>query len=127
SGDGVEIDFAARPTDRFRVSGSLAWLDAQFDDFETADPLNPINVPTPPGGSNPAPVTIETIQLAGNPTRNSPEWAANLHLEFDIPTPSFRTGGTITLWADVNYRDDVYFTEFNRLLEGSESYTMFDA
>ena len=127
SGKGVELELAAMPTDRFRLSGSVAWLDSQFDDFETADPLNPINVPTPPGGSNPPPVTIETIQLAGNPTRNSPEWAANLHLEFDIPTPALQAGGQLTLSGDVNYRDDVYFTEFHRLLEGSEAYTMFDA
>jgi len=127
SGKGVEVEFAATPSTRFRLNGSLAWLDSQFDDFETADPLNPANVPTPPGGSNPPPITLQPIQLAGNPTRNSPEWAANLHLEYDIPVPALRAGGKLTLSADVNYRDDVFFTEFHRLLEGSEAYTMFDA
>jgi iron complex outermembrane receptor protein len=127
SGEGVEVEFFGTPVEPLRLSGSVAWLDAQFDDFETADPLNPVNVATPPGGSNPPPATIQPIQLAGNPTRNSPEWAANLHMEFDIPTPELPYEGALTLLGDVSYKDNVFFTEFHRLLEGSEAYTMYDA
>lgn len=127
SADGVEIEAFGNVGDRLRLSTSIAWVDAQFDDFETADPLDPRNVPTAPGGSNPPPITLVPIQLAGNPTRNTPEWSANFHVEYDIPTPAIRGGGYLTLSADVTYRDDTYFTEFNRLLEGAESFTMFDA
>jgi iron complex outermembrane receptor protein len=126
SGHGVELEFFGSPTQQFSLSGSIAWLDSEFDDFVTADPLDPLNVPTAPMGSNPPPITLVPIQLAGNPTRNSPDLAANLHLEYAIPTEAF-DGGRFTLATDVSYKDDVFFTEFNRLLEGSEAYTMLDA
>jgi iron complex outermembrane recepter protein len=126
SGKGVELELYATPIDAFRVNTSVAWLDSEFDDFVTADPLDPRNVPTPPGGSNPQPITLVPIQLAGNPTRNSPDWSANLHLEYDLPMKAFN-GGSFTLASDVTYRDNVFFTEFHRLLEGSRAYTMLDA
>jgi iron complex outermembrane receptor protein len=126
SGKGVEVELYATPIDAFRVNTSLAWLHSEFDDFVTADPLDPRNVATPPGGSNPPPITLVPIQLAGNPTRNSPDWSANLHLEYDLPGRAFN-GGSFTLASDVTYRDNVFFTEFHRLLEGSRAYTMLDA
>jgi len=126
SADGVEVELFGNPIERVRLNGSLAWLHSEFDDFVTADPLDPRNVPTPPGGSNPPPITLVPIQLAGNPTRNSPEWSANLHLEYDLPGEVF-AGGRFTLAADASYKDNIFFTEFNRLIEGSRAYTMFDA
>jgi iron complex outermembrane receptor protein len=125
SAEGVEVELFGNPIERVRLNGSLAWLSSEFEDFITADPLDPRNVPTPPGGSNPPPITLVPIQLAGNPTRNSPEWSANLHAEYDLPGAVF--GGQLTLAADASYKDNIFFTEFNRLLEGSRAYTMFDA
>jgi len=126
--DGAEIEFFGALTDQFRVSGSLAWLDSRYEDFLTKDPLDPRNVSTPPNiPSDPATdfdPNLPEIQLAGNPTRNSPEWTANLHAEWDVATAG--NGGVFTLMGDVSYRDDVFFTEFNRLLEGEEAYTIAD-
>jgi iron complex outermembrane receptor protein len=48
-------------------------------------------------------------------------------MEFDIPTPELPYEGALTLLGDVSYKDNVFFTEFHRLLEGSEAYTMYDA
>ena len=129
SAEGAEIELFGRITDRFRLNTSIAYLDSQYDDFLTSDPLNPRNVqsPGPPGfpadptGFNP---NEPEVQLAGNPTRNSPEWSANLHVEYDIPVEI--AGGSLTLFTDAFYRDDTYYTEFARLLEGAESYTMVD-
>lgn len=129
SATGIEIEFFGALTEAFSLGGSLAWLDSEYDDFLTKDPLDPRNVSTPPDlPSDPAtdfdPALAE-VQLAGNPTRNSPEWTANLHVEWDI-TGLDLAGGGFTLMGDVSYRDDVYFTEFNRLLEGQEAYTILD-
>jgi len=128
---GAELEFFGSITDRFRMSGSVAYLKSEYDDFVTSDPLDPRNVSTPGAPTcdiDPvAGFCPQEIQLAGNPTRNAPEWAANLHLEYDIPAPMLRGEGRLTLAADISYRDDVFFTEFHRLLEGSGSYTMFDA
>lgn len=130
SADGAEIEFFGQITDRFRLNTSIAYLDSKYDDFLTSDPLNPRNVqsPGPPGfpddptGFNP---NEPEIQLAGNPTRNSPKWSGNLHVEYDLPV-SIR-GGALTFIGDVFYRDDTFYTEFARLLEGAEAYTMVDA
>lgn len=129
SADGAEIEFFGELTDSFRLSTSIAYLDSQYDDFLTSDPLNPRNVssPGPPGfpddptGFNP---NEPEIQLAGNPTRNSPEWSANLHVEYDLPVSI--GDGSLMFFGDVFHRDDTYYTEFARLLEGAESYTMVD-
>ncbi len=131
SGEGLELEFYAVPVDGFRVNGSVAYIDAQYDDFLTSDPLNPNNIATggPPGfpgdptGFNPR---EPQIQLAGNTTRNTPEWAANLHAEVDINNLGLPYDGRLTLMGDVSYKDDIFFTEFNRFLEGQESYTILD-
>jgi iron complex outermembrane receptor protein len=133
SAKGFEIETFAQITDNLRLSTSLSYLDSKFDDFTTADPLDPRNVSTPPNLPAYDPVTNPTgfspiiIQLAGNPTRNSPKWAWNIHGEYDIPGLMLPHEGTLTLAGDVSYRANTYFTEFHRLLEGSKAYTMVDA
>ncbi len=111
----------------------MSWLDSKYDDFLTADPLDPANVSTPgPCPSPPDPIATcfnplnPQVQLAGNRTRNSPEWAANLHGELDLLRGNALGGGAIILMGDVTYKDDVYFTEFQRLLEGQDAYTIWD-
>jgi iron complex outermembrane receptor protein len=140
--DGVDVEIFAAPTDSFRVSGTVSWLDSRYVDFQTVDPLNPRNIPAPPCPVPPAPNPDPAdtcpldgdpatpgfqgtlIQLAGNRTRNSPEWSANFHAELDLPGVG---EGLFTLMTDVTYRDDIFFTEFERLLEGQEAYTLWDA
>jgi iron complex outermembrane receptor protein len=150
--DGVDVEVFATPTEWFRMSGTVSWLDSRYVEFDTIDPLDPRNIPTPgPPGSNPLacptsqpptpnPDPVSTcpedgdpatpgfqgseIPLAGNRTRNSPEWSANLHVELDLPPLG---EGLFTLMTDVTYRDDIFFTEFERLLEGQEAYTLWDA
>lgn len=128
SADGAEIEFLGQLTDSLRISGSLSWLDSQYDDFVTSDPMNPRNVSTGPvSDGNPETdfnPSEPPIQLAGNPTRNSPELAANLHWEYDFP--AMAGGGYLSFMGDISYKDDVFFTEFHRLIEGAESYTMLD-
>jgi iron complex outermembrane receptor protein len=126
--DGVELELFASPTENFRFSAAVSYLDSRYEDFLTKDPLDPRNVATPgPPSGDPATdfdPTVPDVQLAGNPTRNSPEWAYNVHAEYDF---GLGAGGTFTLAGDVSYKDDVYFTEFARLLEGQDSYTILDA
>lgn len=157
SAEGVELEFFARPTDFFRISGGVSYIDSQFDDFLTLDPLNPVNVNQPAGTlrynpllatgallnpalprndnvtafGGPCGTSLTTnlapcnIQLAGNPTRNTPRWSYSLHAEVDLPIGS-EENGTFTLAGDVAGRSKIFFTEFARLTEGSRSYTMFD-
>lgn len=131
SAEGFELEFFATPTEQFRFSGAVSYLHSRYDDFLTKDPLDPNNIQTPgpptfpadPTGFNPA---EPDVQLAGNPTRNSPDWAFNLHAEYDFAGPDMPLGGMFTLMGDVSFRDKVYFTEFNRLLEGQSEFAMLD-
>jgi iron complex outermembrane receptor protein len=130
---GFELDIFGRVTPDFRISGSVSYTDAQFDDYLTLDPLNPANILTPGSPAynpvtNPDPTAFGApgsgdMQLAGNQLRNTPKWAFNVHGEYDIP---FNNGGELTLQGDVTYRSRIYFTEFERELESSEAYTFVD-
>jgi iron complex outermembrane recepter protein len=127
SAEGVELEMFASPTDRFRASGGISYLHSRYDDFLTKDPLDPRNVSGGAPAGNPAtdfvpPNGVPDVQLAGNPTRNSPDWSGNLHAEYDFPLAA----GTLTLMGDVSYKDDVFFTEFARPLEGQDAYTILD-
>jgi iron complex outermembrane receptor protein len=129
SAEGVELELFASPTDQFRFSASVSYLHSEYDDFLTKDPLDPRNVAGGAPAGDPAtdfvaPSGVPDVQLAGNPTRNSPEWAGNLHAEYDFVLPS---DARLTLGGDISYKDDVFFTEFARLLEGQDAYTLFDA
>jgi iron complex outermembrane receptor protein len=139
---GIELDVFGRVTPNFRVSGSLAYTDAEYVDFVTLDPIDPRNVNTPPappynpvtnpdptafgapcdGDLDPATPTCE-IQLAGNRVRNTPKWAWNVHAEYDIP---FAGGGEVTLQGDVTHKSRIYFTEYQRDIESSAPYTFVD-
>ena len=129
SAEGVELEVFGSPTDQFRFSAAVSYLHSRYDDFLTKDPLDPRNVSGGVPAGDPAtdfvpPSGVPDVQLAGNPTRNSPDWAWNLHGEYDLGGEML--GGVFTLMGDVSYKDDVYFTEFKRLLEGQESYTILD-
>jgi iron complex outermembrane receptor protein len=139
---GIELDIFGRITPDFRMSGSLSYTDAEYVDFVTLDPLDPRNVATPgrpmydpvtnpgqtefgapcAGDLDPDTRTCE-IQLAGNPVRNTPEWAWNVHAEYDIP---FVNSGELTLQGDVTHRSRVYFTEYARDIESAKAFTMVD-
>jgi len=64
------------------------------------------------------------VDIGGNSARQSPEWAGNLHGTYDF---HLENSGIITLSADVSYKDDVFFSEFNNNVLNESSYTMFDA
>ena len=140
---GVELDFYFEPVERVRLTGAVSYTDSQYVDFVTIDPLNPVNVaqpgqpaynpvtnPDPTAFGAPCPADALNafgpcnIQLAGNRTRNSPKWSYSAHLEVDV----FELERSmVTLSGDVYGKSNVYFTEFERLVEGAEAYTMFDA
>lgn len=136
SADGVELELTGVVGRGFSWNGAVSWTDAKFDDFLTLDPLNPANVATPGSPpydpvTNPDPTAFGApgsgeLQLAGNRVRNTPEWAANVHAEYVLPVAVFN-GGSLTLSGDVSYKSRVYFSEYQREIESSKPYTLFDA
>jgi iron complex outermembrane recepter protein len=113
---GAEVEALWRATDRLTLAGSVAWLDVEFAEFDTVDLFDVNNV------LNPSAVPVQS--WAGNRPRNSPEWAYNLHGEQEIPLGA---SGALTLAADVSYKSEQFFSEFNNDLERVGAYTLVDA
>lgn len=144
SAKGFELELFGSPIDGFRFSAAVSYTDAKFGEYVTVDPFNPANVaggtpydavtnPNPTAylapctspANDPATPTCD-IDLAGNPMRNTPEWAGNLYMEYDLPFEAM-DGGAFTLQGDVAYKSRVYFTEFEREIESSAPYGLFGA
>jgi iron complex outermembrane receptor protein len=84
---GVELEFQAQPTDRFSLSGGLAYTDARIDEFFT-----------PPGQTS-------TVR-AGSALPLSPLWKASLVGEWRIPLGSFELVPNVVLaYQDEQFSD----------------------
>ena len=112
------------------MNGAISYTHSRYGSFLTTDPLDPRAISTAPDpvidpatDFNP---NLPQVQLAGNPTRNSPNWTANFHAEYDFKDIHLPYNGYLTLMGDVSYKDDIFFTEFHRLLEGTKAYTLLD-
>jgi len=116
-GDGVETELKWLPTDRLRFAAAVDYLEAKFTHFETVDQFNPLLAITPMGS---APLT----SYAGNRPRNSPEWAYSIAGAYDVPLAS---EARLTLAADLSYKSEQFFSEFNDPVEGTGAYTLLDA
>ena len=144
SASGLELELFGNPFPGFRFSTALSYIDAKFGEYVTVDPFSPANVaggtpydpvtnpdptayraPCTSGADDPTTPTCE-IDLGGNPLRNTPEWAANLHTEYDLPL-GLPNDGAITLQGDIAYKSRIYFTEFRREIESSAGYALVDA
>jgi len=110
SAEGIEFEADWLATDRLRISAAFAWLDAEFDNLVADDPLT---------------FSQENCQCSGNQPRRSPEWTANAHIAYDLPSGS--NDGLYTFSLDGTYKDDHYFDEFNNTRMFQEEYFVYDA
>ncbi|HMO74520.1 MAG TPA: TonB-dependent receptor [Sphingopyxis sp.] len=93
---GFELDLSLAPSDRFSVSGSLAYLDSKFTDFAGASGLPGI------GG---------TQDLTGKPNSFSPAWSGNIGIDW---TGDIGSGGwTWAANANVAFVSDQYVGTVN--------------
>ncbi len=84
---GVEIEFQAQPTERFSLSGGLAYTDARIDNFFT------------PPGQTPRFIAGSALPLA-------PLWKASLVGEWRIPLGSFELVPNVVLaYQDEQFSD----------------------
>lgn len=93
---GFELDFAAKPTARFELSGGVQVLDAKFDDYLSINPLN---------------TAAGVVNQAGNPLLRSPDLTVNLGAQYTWP--SAFEGKDVTLRLDGYHRSRIYFSAFN--------------
>ncbi len=93
---GFELDLKLAPSDRFSLSGSLAYLDSKFTDFAGASGLPGI------GG---------TQDLTGKPTSFSPAWSGNVGVDWNGDIGS--SGCTWAANANVSFVSDQYVGTVN--------------
>jgi iron complex outermembrane recepter protein len=114
---GVEIDGRWALTDRLTFGGSVAYLDASYDDFKGAtctvpQATDPLNVPgclSPTTGENLtrplSPNNPGGQDLTDEDMLFAPEWSANLNLQYIYP---FDNGLELMAGVDMNYSDEYY-------------------
>ena len=108
NGTGFETDIEVLLTDNFRVIANLSYNDTEIDDPNLRDDLCGSN-PTCTGldpvvGSRVGPFgPVTEVAIDGNPLPRTPEWIANLIVQYDMPLSS---GATLYANTDWNYRDD---------------------
>jgi iron complex outermembrane receptor protein len=118
---GVEVELLARPTSQLELGLALSWLDAEYDKFLTAFGSNPCT-PVPPATSCSRP--LREYDASGNTLINAPEWKANATAQYTVPLGG---AGSIVLFGQLSYQDDVYFTQINEPEVGQKAFTLLDA
>ena len=109
--DGVELEVAARPTTRFTVTDSVAYLNARYTDFTEQNPNFPFLGPS------------GLLDLSGNQLQYTSKYTNNLRLAYEIPVGR----GSVRLSGEWNWRDKQYFSEFNDRFEEQPAYSLYSA
>lgn len=107
-GDGVEVEFNWLPTDRFQLDGFVSVLDTEFTEFTTDNPVFAGN---------------RLDDLRGNKQKQSPELSWSLRGKYDLPLAG---GGNLAFAAEVSFKDEQYFTEFNDSVDQESDYTLLN-
>lgn len=89
---GIEIDFEARITSQFTLSGALAKIDAQIEDFKI------------PSGLTPAQIAAASVN--GKPLPFAPEFKSTLQANYAIDLDN---GLVIDLGTDYNWQSEVQY------------------
>jgi iron complex outermembrane receptor protein len=106
--DGIEIEGSVQLTDAFSVDFFATHLKAEFEEFLQGDYRA--------GGV--------IRDLKGNNLPNAPENSFRLGVNYDI---ALGDSGNLRLRTDVNWQDEVFFTEFNNQDAVQDSYAMWNA
>ncbi len=105
--DGVEAEFVWRPIDELRMEASGAWLDATFEEFDTADSARP---------------ALGVLDLSGNRLPAAPEFNGSLGVYYEQQLES----GALTYGARYDWKSRLYFSEFNIPISSQEAVGTLD-
>lgn len=117
---GIELEWRWQVNDKFRLDGWVAYLDSEFKDFVTTDPL----LPQVGFDCNPA-TGLDCMQdLSGNSLMRAPNLKASVTAEYDVPLGS---AGLLTLRGEFSHTDDLYHTVFNNDFARQNGYSLTNA
>ena len=100
--NGIELELQALVTGGLSVDMSVGYLNAEFDDYTTFDPLFPL---------------LGDQDLSGNRLPYSPEWTVHVGAQYEWDLGS--NLGRLTARTDYSWVDDRWTNAFNRLGGGS--------
>ncbi|MDG2071238.1 MAG: TonB-dependent receptor [Pseudomonadales bacterium] len=114
---GLELEAVFQPTDGWMITGSLGWLDAEFDDFVAVDPVT-----VPQGNPLGAPPPVEE-DFSGNKLINSPELSANLSVQY---TFNLEGAGSLIARVQGHWQDEWYLRPYNLPEDRQDAYSTAD-
>ncbi|BFM15757.1 TonB-dependent receptor [Maricurvus nonylphenolicus] len=114
---GLEMDFALAATENLVVSGGLAYIKAEFAEYEGAACY--------PGQTLAQGCAADGTQdLSGTPMPNSPEWSVSLNGRYNIPLADLPFDAY--LQGSYYWQDEVQFTADNDPLSKGDAYGIAD-
>lgn len=113
---GVELELAARLSDRLQIDGSVSYLDAEFTEGALTEPLRPAPAGQPPG-------TL-VRDLDGLRLPRAPRWKYNLGAASAWPLGN---AGEVRLRVDYAWQSKVYYTVFNIDAASEDAYGLVNA
>jgi iron complex outermembrane receptor protein len=116
---GLEAEIRTKPTDALEINLGLAWLDSEYDEFCTEDPVASVDAPLGAAGGCPA----SEYQLAGKALRRAPKFSGNLGIAFEEAISADRI---FRARADYAYKSKQYFTQFNREEVSQDGYGLIN-
>jgi iron complex outermembrane recepter protein len=119
--NGIELELLALPTPELELGLAVSYLDATYDEFLTAFGSQPCT-PVPPATSCVRPLI--PFDASGKQMVNSPEWKLNATAQYSL---SLGERGTLLLFGQLSYQDDLFFTQINEAEVGQEAITLLDA
>ncbi|MDO9607986.1 MAG: TonB-dependent receptor [Brevundimonas sp.] len=122
---GVEVDGAARVTERLRFDVSAAYIDAEVTDFPNAPCYNGQTAAEGCRDLNPSPSALTGVQdLAGKSLTNSPKFKYSIAGTYDLDLPNLPFNAAISgEWA---YRTKVNFALGDNPRLEQEGYGVFN-
>ena len=106
---GLEFELTARPVNHLRIDASLGLLDATFDRYDTADPLNP---------------AAGVLSLSGNRLPGTSKYTGRVGAVYDIPIGDAQK---ISLGADMTFAGDTFFDPFEHRTASQPAYELYNA
>ncbi|HQY71454.1 MAG TPA: TonB-dependent receptor, partial [Pseudomonadales bacterium] len=112
---GIELDGAWRLTDTLTLGGSIAWLNAEYEDFENA-PCGPFLRAADPAGC------VDGQDLGGETLQRAPDYSGTVYLEF---THAVGGGWDMDAYTGYTFRDESTTVISNEF--GADSLELLDA
>lgn len=114
---GLEFDLNAMLTDRLVLDASLAWVNSEFDKFDSAPCAYPAQARCEGGAQS----------LSGRRLDNAPRTTSNLGLSYQAPFPGDAHGLEWFARADVSYRSTTYLHVSQDRWTRQDGYALYSA